>query len=208
MQVILHLAVDSRDRYAARSACCQSRGVGEHCEKFLLIALSDAGYAHAFPDDFAKSGKLVLQPWGKIEGEVWIGRQPAPNEQVQFNPALFQRGGRTYNFTYGYTTLTDQRGRFTFDRVVPGPGTVWRIVNNTAVPLGFAVWGWQEPVEVKPAQTARVRIGGKGRPVIGRVVVDGAPEPAVDWTKNEPIWIHFPREELRDSPLGVRSVRT
>jgi peroxiredoxin len=61
------------------------------------------------------------------------------------------------------------------------------------------VWGWQEPVEVKPAQTARVRIGGKGRPVIGRVVVDGAPEPPVDWTKNEPIWIHFPREELRDS---------
>jgi hypothetical protein len=96
-------------------------------------------------------------------------------------------GGRTHNFTYGYTTLTDQRGQFTFDRVVPGPGTVWRIVNKTAAPLGFAVSGWQERVEVKPTQTARVRIGGKGRPVIGRVVVDGAPEPPVDWTKNEPI---------------------
>ena len=43
---------------------------------------------------------------------------------------------------------------------------MWRIVNNTAAPLGFAVWGWQEPVEVRPTQTARVRIGGKGRPVI------------------------------------------
>jgi thiol-disulfide isomerase/thioredoxin len=30
-------------------------------------------------------------------------------------------------------------------------------------------------------------------------VVDGAPEPPVHWTKNEQIWIHFQREELRDS---------
>ena len=102
------------------------------------------------PDEFAKSGKLVLQPWGKIEGEVRIGGQPAPNQQVEFQPGLFQRGGRTYVFTYGYTTLTDQQGRFAFDRVVPGPGTVSRVVTNAAASLGFPAWGWQERVEVKP----------------------------------------------------------
>ena len=37
---------------------------------------------------------------------------------------------------------------------------------------------WLEPVEVKPGQTIEVTIGGKGRPVIGRVVLDGVPEAA------------------------------
>ena len=168
-------------------------------EKFLLIAFSDAGYAQAFPDEFAESGKLVLQPWGKIEGELRIGQQPAAKEHVQFNPGLFQRGGRTYNFTYGYSTLTDQQGRFTFDRVVPGPGTVWRVINNTAASHGFPVWGWQQRVEVNPGQTARVQVGGKGRPVIGRVAAEGTPDAPVDWTTNHPVAIHVPHEELKDS---------
>ena len=121
-------------------------------DPFLLIAVSDAGYADASPDEFAKSGKLVLQPWGKIEGEVRIGRQPAPNQQVEFQPALFQRGGRTYVFTYGYTTLTDQRGRFAFDRVVPGPGTVSRVVTNAAAPPGFPRGAGRSPSRSSPAR--------------------------------------------------------
>jgi beta-lactamase regulating signal transducer with metallopeptidase domain/peroxiredoxin/protocatechuate 3,4-dioxygenase beta subunit len=172
-------------------------------DPFYLIAISDAGYAHAWADEFARSGTLVLQPWGKIEGEVRIGRQPAPNQQVEFNPALIQHGGRAYNLTYGYRTLTDKLGRFAFDRVVPVAGTVWRVVPNAAASGGFPSWGWQEPVEVKAGQTARVQLGGKGRPVIGRVVVDGNPEPPVDWTKNQPVVIHVPHEELKD-PLDWR----
>src|SRR5260370_19150263 len=41
-------------------------------DKFLLIAVSDAGYADASSSEFAKSGKLVLQLWGRIEGGVRI----------------------------------------------------------------------------------------------------------------------------------------
>ena len=48
---------------------------------------------------------------------------------------------------------------------------------------------WQEPVEVGPGQTVEVRIGGKGRPVIGRIVLDGTPAVPIDWTQNEPVVI-------------------
>ena len=168
-------------------------------DKFLLMAISDAGYADASPDEFARSRKLVLQPWGRIEGEVWIGRQPAPKQQVEFQPGPFQRGGRWFVFTYGYTTLTDQRGRFAFDRVVPIPGTVSRVVTNSAAPLGIPATGWQQRVGVKPGRTARAQVGGKGRPVSGRVVVNGTPEPPVDWMKNQPVVIHVSHEELKDS---------
>ena len=141
----------------------------------------------------------MLQPWGKIEGEVRIGGKPAPDQQVQYNPALIQREGRAYNLTYGYYTLTDKLGRFAFDRVVPVAGTVWREVTNAAASGGFPAWGWQETVEVKPGQTARVQLGGKGRPVLGRIVVDGTPDTPVDWTKNQPVVIRIPLNEVKDS---------
>ncbi len=101
-------------------------------DPFLLIAVSDAGYADASPEEFAKSGKLVLQPWGKIEGEVRIGGQPAPNQEVMFGPGLFQRGERSVRLHLRLHHRTDERGRFAFDRVIPGPGTVSRVVPNAA----------------------------------------------------------------------------
>jgi beta-lactamase regulating signal transducer with metallopeptidase domain/peroxiredoxin len=168
-------------------------------DQFLLIAASDGGYADASPEEFAKSGKLVLQPWGKIEGGVWIGRRPASNQQIDYNPGPFVRGGRTYAFSYGYSTFSDQQGRFAFDRVVPGRGTASRVVTNVGDRSVFQPWGWQEAVEVKPTQTAHVRIGGKGRPVIGRVVADGEPEAPIDWMKCKPIVIQLPLEEVKDS---------
>ncbi len=163
-------------------------------DKCVLIAAGDAGYATASPEELAKSDKMVLQPWGKIEGELRIGGQPGANQEVEFQPDAFQRGGRWYLFTYGYTTSTDARGRFTLDRVVPGRGTAWRVIPVIADRPTNPGRGWPEAVEVKPGETARVQVGGKGRTIVGRVVLDGKPETPVDWTQNVP-------PEIQDSPL-------
>jgi beta-lactamase regulating signal transducer with metallopeptidase domain/thiol-disulfide isomerase/thioredoxin len=159
-------------------------------DRFLLIAVSDAGYADASSSEFAKSGKLVLQPWGRIEGGARIGPRFGSNEEVSFNPTRPDRGGGSYVFTYGYSARTDDRGRFTFERVIPGPGTVSRVI-RTEFPGGSTMHMpcWLEPVEVKPGQASQVTIGGKGRPVVGRVVLDGVPEAPVDWTQNIPATI-------------------
>ena len=162
--------------------------------EFLIVAACDAGYADATPDELAKSGKLVLQPWGKIEGEVRIGNRPGAHQEVSYGPDFLHRGSRTYNLTYGYDTTTDELGRFTFDRVVPYKGTVSRGVANPVNRPGTPAWGWETPVEVKPGQTVRVRIGGNGRAVTGRVVLDGKPETPVNWTKNQPVVIRVRRD--------------
>ena len=72
-----------------------------------------------------------------------------------------------------------------------------RGVANPVNRLGIPAWGWETPVEVKPGQTARVRIGGNGRAVTGRVVLDGKPETPVDWTKNQPVVIRVRRDSRR-----------
>jgi thiol-disulfide isomerase/thioredoxin len=152
-------------------------------DKYLLVAASDGGYADATQDEFAKSSKLVLKPWGKIEGVVWIGARPGADEEVAYHADISLRGGQYYNLGYGNGTRTDARGRFAFDRVAPGRGTVGRVLNQNTV------WGWLEPVVVEPGRTARVRVGGRGRAVIGRLVLDGEPGTPIDWTRNPPVVI-------------------
>jgi protocatechuate 3,4-dioxygenase beta subunit len=162
--------------------------------QFFLIALGDAGCADVSSDEFIKSGKLVLRPWGRIEGGVRIGARLGANQEVAFQPIRPAQPAGTGVFDYGYTTQTDERGRFQFDRVIPGPGRVTRSVITELA--GGRLWqhtpGWPEEIEVKPGQTVQVTIGGKGRPVIGRVVLDGTPETPVDWTHHEPVEINAP----------------
>jgi beta-lactamase regulating signal transducer with metallopeptidase domain/protocatechuate 3,4-dioxygenase beta subunit len=157
---------------------------------FFLIALSDAGYADASSEEFAKSGKLVLQPWGRIEGGVRIGPRQGANQQVALD-AIWSKGRveiGAYNSIYW--TWTDERGRFRFDRVIPGRWAVARVVGKMyAGGLIESLPCWQESVEIKPGGTAQVTIGGKGRPVVGRVALDGTPESPVDWTQSESIML-------------------
>ena len=83
--------------------------------------------------------------------------------------------------SYDYHFTADSQGRFAIDRVIPGRGHIARVLDT---PLR-GEWCEPEPVEVKPGQTTRVRLGGKGRAVIGRVVLDGTPPEPVDWRTND-----------------------
>ena len=63
-------------------------------DNYLLVAAGDAGYADASQDEFARSGKLVLKPWGKIEGVVWVGDRPGADQEIVYNNDISPRGGR------------------------------------------------------------------------------------------------------------------
>ncbi len=78
-------------------------------DKFTVIALGDAGYAQASADELAKSGKLVLQRWGQIEGGVRIGPRAGSNQAVMFIPVGTERqAGATVHISYA--THTDEWG--------------------------------------------------------------------------------------------------
>ena len=60
---------------------------------------------------------------------------------------------------------------------------------------------------MKPGQTTQVRLGGKGRPVIGRVVLDGTPPEPVDWRSNDAAVLELPRAERLKATTPWRHVR-
>jgi beta-lactamase regulating signal transducer with metallopeptidase domain/thiol-disulfide isomerase/thioredoxin/protocatechuate 3,4-dioxygenase beta subunit len=166
----------------------------KHEGAFLLVVAADAGFADATSDEFAKTGKLVLQPWGRIKGEVRIGGKPAAHQSVVYLPEFpSNRGNAAYPRSYDYHFTADSQGRFAIDRVIPGRGHIARVLDKTL----RGEWFWQMPVEVKPGHVSLVRLGGKGRPVIGRVVLDGTPPEPVDWRTNDPAVLELPRAERR-----------
>ena len=143
---------------------------------YLLAAMSDDGYAEATPEGRGESGTLALQAWGKIKGRARIGRQPAANQTITFERrGVPPAGPRGVHGFYSIETRTDAQGHFSFDRVIPGAGEVSRVVvtefgNGSRQHMGC----WQEPVDVAPGQTVLVHIGGRGRPVVGRIVLRAA----------------------------------
>ena len=172
-------------------------------DQYLLVAASDAGFADAPADEFAKTGKLVLRPWGKLEGRVMVGKKPGANLHVSFQPKQPERGGASFFLNYGGETQADGDGRFVFDKVVPGPGSVSRVVVTEFVGGSQSHMPcWQEPVEVPPGGAASVTVGGRGRPVVGKVVVDDTPDPPIDWRQNNPAEIKLPRGKLGQGPRG------
>ncbi len=156
--------------------------------QFLLVAADKAGFADASREDFEKTGKLVLQPWGRIEGEVWVGRKPAAHQQVSFTTRIPMGGTGIFAFGSGGHTASDEQGRFVFERVIAGPVAVSRDV-MTMLPSGAnnRTWCWQDAGEVQPGGTVKVIVGAKGRTVVGRVVLEGTPDDPVDWRRNQPV---------------------
>jgi beta-lactamase regulating signal transducer with metallopeptidase domain len=172
-------------------------------DQYLLIAAHDAGFADAGSDAFATTGKLVLQPWGRLVGRAMVGKRPGANLPVSYEPRHPEPGGANFFLGYGYEARTDGEGRFAFDKVVPRPGSVSRVVITEFVGGSQSHMPcWQEPYELKPGGTAEVTVGGRGRAVIGRVVINGTPETPIDWRQNSPAEIKLPRGTLGQGPRG------
>ncbi|AMV36284.1 carboxypeptidase regulatory-like domain-containing protein [Planctomyces sp. SH-PL62] len=157
---------------------------------FLIVAAADAGFAETNAEQFAKSTTIQLAPWGRIEGQVFLGEKPGAGERVTYQPdrSKYQSRDRQISVSYSPEVLADPEGRFVMDKVVPMPGYVGRVLitklsggMQSHMPVGM------KAVEVKPGETARVTIGSEGRAVVGRVVVDGQPEKPIDWTRNQPV---------------------
>jgi hypothetical protein len=118
---------------------------------------------------------INLEPWGSIEGTVYIGSSPAAGQTVDvgFESAAYAAGGPRLQFDL--VTKSDSGGRFRFEKVPPGNHTVFCFINFHEGKPGPTGLSQGQPVTVRPGETAQVTLGGKGRPVIGRFLLSQPP---------------------------------
>jgi Carboxypeptidase regulatory-like domain len=137
--------------------------------EYGIVAVHDSGIAIATQEEFEKTKVLTLKPWAKVHGRAMIGKKPAENVNLSlYNNQGYQHGKPrigTYN-----NAQTDADGIFSFEKVVPGPITVARQVRMTSNGNTYHQNAYSQHSVVKPGEDKEFNIGGKGRPVIGKVI--------------------------------------
>jgi RNA polymerase sigma factor (sigma-70 family) len=132
-----------------------------------VIAVNDGvGYAVATADELSANSNVVVQPWGRIEGVLRVGKSPGRNQTVNIG---IWGSSETYEWTlvsHGMSVKTDANGRFDFPRVAPGD--VW-LTRTVAVRPGEGRQSGHHYVKVAPGDHLEVTLGGTGCTITGRL---------------------------------------
>lgn len=158
-----------------------------------IIAAGPDGYAQVSPEELKQSPKMVLQPWGQIQGTLRIGNRVGSNEVVSVQsadfgsrimqlPGMAVNGGELTvtntdnpalqppNYAVGLMhAKTDDQGHFLITCLPPGNVNVLRRCS-----MGNGGWSYLPvaTVAVKPGQTIVTNVGGGGRTVIGKIAAN------------------------------------
>ena len=124
-------------------------------ERFRLGAVQPSfGYGEIDDWNFQRSKKLIVQPWGHVEGTLQIGAQPLAGVQISLGeeaPIASQTWIRKSQLA-----TTDGAGHFRFAKVPPGKQQLWRQRGNRFVESAH--------VDVLSGETTKVRLVETGTP--------------------------------------------
>jgi protocatechuate 3,4-dioxygenase beta subunit len=127
-----------------------------------IVAAHDTGFARVSVEEFRASGRIVLLPWGRVEG-TYQGRVDASGF-TGLNVLLFAGAGGISRQGLGTSPQVAQGGSFTIENVPPGRHQLHR-----RIPLGPTSAGssFLEDFEVRSGETTTLDIRTKGVQVTG-----------------------------------------
>ncbi len=150
-----------------------------------VLAIHDAGIGLVTIEDLRASGKLVVEPWAKVEGVFRIGEDPAPDQTIELQFTPMRERARRHNgqILISYRATTDPSGRFVFPQVPGMEGRLGRQVIIKRYDHGYmSTRGPARNVAPEPGQSLQVDLGGEGRPVVGRLRLPEWFKEPFDWT--------------------------
>jgi RNA polymerase sigma factor (sigma-70 family) len=164
---------------------------------YQVVVRADEGFAEVIADALPPGGEIHLKPWGRIEGTFSIGEEARGGEMIFLSrwPRLDDK--TLFYVIHDASARTDADGHFVFERVAPGD--VWltrRLRPQMAVVSHFAY------VDVQPGKAERVRLGGSGAAVVGRLVQPKDSPEVVLWRDRR----HWTEGELFTLPRHPRKL--
>ena len=172
---------------------------------WVIVVSHESGYLELTGAELHALSVVTPQPWGQVKGDLRMGgiRGTRVPIGLEATSCYDREGLRTHishpdgmSVRHDARTVTDTQGSFLFDKVPPGDVYLnrWFDVDRGSVAL-FALLS---SIKVVAGQTARVTLGGAGRPVIGRVEGSTDSGLGVDWSNVRA------RMRLRAPAIGSR----
>ncbi len=128
-----------------------------------IVAVHPLGCASVVFADFEKTGRLRLEPWGRVDGSVVVAGKPIAGQVIELVDPGSNRGrGGVVCSPHDFTAVTDRQGRFAFDHVPPWNFELVRPLKTAGIGFDFAE---SKRVSVAPGEVTRVVLGeGSVRP--------------------------------------------
>lgn len=115
-----------------------------------------------------QENKIVFESPASVAGELWRGKSPVPKKEVT---AILVTNNR--RFGYRCTAQTDEKGKFTFDALLPGKYYFQTINPVPQVGCCFrAVPTRHAELDLRPGKQAILRIGGTDLPFLQGKITD------------------------------------
>ncbi len=152
-------------------------------DAFTLCVHEPAGFAEIRVEDFLKKPVVQMQALAKVEGKLMIGNRPGGNEVVRLSqsyvPYLYHpRHFSPVSLFMTRTTKVD--GTFVFDYIPPLPVEISHSPKVRDARTGTIPVSQDTAFVLKPGETRTLTLGGQGRPVVGKFVINGYDE-KIDW---------------------------
>ncbi len=144
-------------------------------EAHTAISSHERGFVAVTVEQLKDSRILILQPWGRIEGSLKIGKSAGANQTVRLRSLNFDFVSRPPEILItSMAARTDNEGGFAFPTLPPGDYWI-------EGPGGQAA-----SATVRSGETVLVKLGGSGRPLTGTFVISGTDQQP-DWSRVRPI---------------------
>lgn len=170
-------------------------------EPYLLLIMDDDHFALATKEELRADPTVRAKPFARVKGTLRIARGLGANKTIQLFGDISGRA-KGCTLLVHRTTTTDEDGHFLLDRVIP---TETLRVGRWDPP-GTVGWVWDQgmPIDAEPGAITSVELGGKGRPVVGKLVappghdVDFGDRCGVRIVSDRP-WLPIPLPLVRDA---------
>ncbi len=152
-------------------------------DDYSVMVLQDEGFAHVKVEELRERPEVKLQPWSRVKGKLMVGTRPGTNETIMLGLGYlpYDYHPRSGNpLCLFLKTQTDDNGEFAFDRVPPICVQVSHSPRVHETKMGIIPTSQTTNFDAKAGETKTVLLGGKGRPVTGRLVVKGY-DGEIDW---------------------------
>jgi hypothetical protein len=139
-------------------------------EMETLAATCPDGFKLVSAGDLAANPKVILEPWGRVRGTLRRPSGPGTNEELDLT--FLAEARQPWSLGTGNHTITDETGRFEFDRVPPG-----KLELSCRIKKDERSWHTMplQSITVNPGQTLELDIDASERAAPERAF--GVPQP-------------------------------
>jgi thiol-disulfide isomerase/thioredoxin len=145
-------------------------------DDYAVLVIDPSGYAEEPIDQLEKTETVQLQKYARVEGQLMIGSRPGVHEAVNLGLAYSPYAYYPRNvppLSLFLHARTDGEGKFVFERVPPIAVEISHQPNVRDSSTGIIAESQTTDLALQPGETSHPVLGGKGRPVTGKLAVRG-----------------------------------